>query len=483
MNERLIDIPKIVCGEEIFPASDDDSITVAYAGGIKLRIACVTEEDMQRIASNRVLLHDIPLADVTTYLQKGAEGFGHLSDGLTYEAVELCCGITGFSRQMVTRDYRQISGYLSHRNVLYDLLDAEFGDHRVVDEWVRRQVARVRAFPRGRVFHVVAGNVPISSIYSLVRSVLTKNHSIVKLPSRDLISCLYFARSLIRHNGPDHPLSRAISVVYCPSGDPMFDRMLGASDMVCAWGQGESLQAIKSRVPQGVPFLEFGPKRSLSLIYADEADVDKAAMRIAHDVAVYDQEACFSPQRLFVVGDVEPLLQAISHWLDIQHTHYPKGSMTDDLESHVRRTRLEGIYRNFDVRAGDSWTVVVAPDPYAMLEHPLGRTLFVHPIRYPEEILPFVDDETQSISLYPYPAHAEEVGTLLCAHGMVRVCEAGMISHFRQGFTHDGAYPLQHFVRLAYLDETLEYVYKYGNPTVEQYEALLFGSSAPALTS
>lgn len=482
MTERLVDIPKIVCGEETFPQSDADSITVTYAGGITLRIARLTDADVQRIAQNRTLLHDIPLAEVTAFLQRGAEGFGRLSEGLTSEAVELCCGITGFSRQMVIRDYRQISGYLGYRNVLYDLLDAEFGDHRVVDEWVRRQVARVRAFPRGRVLHVVAGNVPISSIYSLVRSLLTKNHSIVKLPSRDLISCLYFARSLIRHNRTGHPLSQALSVVYYPTDDPMFERMLAVSDMVCAWGQGRSLQTIKSRMPQGVPFLEFGPKRSLSLVYANEADVDKAAMRIAHDVALYDQEACFSPQRLFVVGDMPPLVQAIGRWLDVQHTHYPQGSMTVDLASHVRRTRMEGVYRNLDVRVGDSWTIVVAPDPYAMLDHPLGRTLFVHPIRSLEEILPFVDDETQSISLYPYAAHAQEVGSLLCARGLVRVCEAGMIAHFRQGFTHDGAYPLQQFVRLAYLDETLEYVYKYGNPSVEQYEAVLFGSTAPTPT-
>jgi long-chain-fatty-acyl-CoA reductase len=224
----------------------------------------------------------------------------------------------------------------------------------------------------------------------------------------------------------------------------------------------------------------FAPTRSLSLIFADEGDVDTAALRIAHDVAVYDQEACFSPQRLFVVGNVEPLVNAISHWLDVQHHYYPKGSMTDDLESYVLRTRLECLYRNLDVRTGGSWSIVVAPNPYAMLEHPLGRTLFIHPIQSPEQILPFVYEETQSISLYPYATHAEALGNIVCSCGMVRVCETGMISHFRQGFTHDGAYPLQHFVRLAYLDETLEYIYKYGNPTVEHYEALLFGAKALA---
>ena len=473
---KIVDLPKIICGEAIYPSNEIDSIYIEYASGTALRIPKVIDEDFDRIVSNRQLLDNIPVAEVTRYLQRGGAPFADLDNAFTAEAVTLCRDITGFSRKMVERDYTLMGGYLFHRSILYDLLDAELGDHRVMDEWIRRQVARVRAFPRGRVFHVVAGNVPLSSMYSLVRSVLTKNHTIIKLPSRDMVSCLYFARALIANNPAEHPLSKAISVVYCGGKDPMLDRMIESCDLVCGWGQAESLRNIKQKVPQGVPMLEFGPKRSLSVVYADECNADKAAMRVAHDVAVYDQEACFSPQRLFVIGDHVPLVDALYKWLDTQETFYPKGQITQDAESHVLRTRLEGIYRKCVVKNGASWTIIVSDDAEVMLDHPLSRTLFVHPIRSIAEIVPFVDDETQSISLYPYANHAQELGNLLCARGVVRVCEAGMISHFRQGFTHDGTYPLQYFVRLAYLDESLEYVYKYGNPTVEQYEVRLFGA-------
>jgi long-chain-fatty-acyl-CoA reductase len=476
--KKFVDLPKIICGEEIFPSADTESVQIAYASGTVVRIPKVTDADFERIAAHRELLDAIPISEVTSYLHRGGAPFANLDDALVAEAASLCHDTTGFSKEMVERDYKLIGGYLFHRSILYDLLDAELGDHRMLDEWVRQQVARIRAFPRGRVFHVVAGNVPLSSMYSLVRSVLTKNHTVIKLPSRDMVSCLYFARSLIANNPAGHPLSKAISVVYCDAQDPMFDRFIDSSDLVCGWGQGESLRNIKQKLPQGVPMLEFGPKRSLSLIYADECDPDKAAMRIAHDVAVYDQEACFSPQRLFVIGDHVPLVAAICNWLDTQETFYPKGRITQDADSHVLRTRLEGIYRENTVKSGASWTIIVSDDPQAMLDHPLSRTLFVHPIAAIDDIVPFVDDETQSISLYPYAAHAEELGNLLCARGVVRICEAGMISHFRQGFTHDGCYPLRHFVRLAYLDETLEYVYKYGNPSVAQYEVRLFGAHA-----
>jgi hypothetical protein len=39
----------------------------------------------------------------------------------------------------------------------------------------------------------------------------------------------------------------------------------------------------------------------------------------------------------------------------------------------------------------------------------------------------------------------------------------------REGWTHDGMYPLRHFVRLCYLDESMSYSYKYENRAVSQW--------------
>jgi long-chain-fatty-acyl-CoA reductase len=326
----------------------------------------------------------------------------------------------------------------------------------------------------------MVGNVPMAGVFSIVRSVLTRNHTVVKLPARDPVSSLYFVRALIEANGPDHPLSRSLSVAYWERDAPAFDALLEASDLVCAWGQASSLQAVKQRVPQGVPYLEFGPKRSFAVVYADEIDAEQAALRIAHDASVYDQEACFSPQRLFVIGDHAPLRAALARHLDAQARFLPPGRSTPDIDSHVLRTGLEARFRGWevDVARDRAWTVIVSDDLRAGLEHPLGRTLFVHPVSSLEDVLPLVDDETQTIAVLPH-GRALEAADRLCARGAVRVCEGGLVSHFRQGFTHDGAYPLQQFVRLAHVDESLEFVHKYGPPAeVSALERVLFGAAA-----
>src|SRR5262249_47225798 len=157
----------------------------------------------------------------------------------------------------------------------------------------------VRAQPKGRVLHVLVGNVPLAGLFTLVRSVLTKNVTVAKLPSRDMVSSLFFALGF-RDVDPAHPITRSISAVYWPGGSELEQTFIDAADLVCAWGQKEAMESIKRKLRCGTDFLEFGPKRSLLLVGQPIEDVDDVAMRAAYDVSVYDQEACFSAQRVFV---------------------------------------------------------------------------------------------------------------------------------------------------------------------------------------
>lgn len=475
---KIIKLPKIICGE-IIADTDAGFHEIEYAHGVVVQIPRLTDDDLTRIFQNRVRLHDISLGEITKFLRMSGIQLADPESELRKEAAELGSLVTGLSPEMIHRDFKTMSSYLKHRNVIYDLLDAELGNHRVVDEWILNQVARIRAFPRGRALHILVGNVPIAGLYSILRSIITKNQTVVKLATRDIISSLYFALSLIKENAPLHPISQSISVFYCDRNSHHLKTLMHTSDIVCAWGQGSSMEALKRDIPYGVPFLEFGPKRSLSLVYLNDDDnLDKIAMRVANDFSVYDQEACFSPQHLFVIGDSKKLIPKICKWLEIQTRILPKGKMTLDIDSHVYRSKLEAQYRGWDVYEGKNqeWQLIDANNPYLVTNHPLSRTIYVHAIQSPNEILPFVDDDTQTIALYPLDKYAEEIANLFCGKGACRVCEIGMTSHFRQGFTHDGSYPLQQFVRMAYIDASLEQVYKYGDYTLEDYEHMLFGA-------
>jgi long-chain-fatty-acyl-CoA reductase len=447
---RLIDLPIMICGELKYPA--DDYIEIDYSNGVTARITRPSAEDFERIFSYAEPLHLLPIEKVSRYLSTFGRSFSNPSNPIRREAVELSAHVTGYSKEMLERDYAIISAYLSPRFTSYEVVESELGDHRILDEWVRRKVARVRAFPRGRALHVLVGNVPLTGIYSVFRSILTKNQTIAKLPSRDIISTLYFMRGLIDANSDGEPyrqtLNRSLSAFYLDSASAELKRLIEASDVVCAWGKGRSLKSIKEKVPHSTPYLE-------------GCDLDKAAVRMAHDVSIYDQEACLCAQRLFIIGEYREYVAKLEKWLAWQARYLPRGSMNPDVESHILRTELEARFRKWPLLTeGPPWRIVVC-DPYSVGDHPLGRTLFVHPVGSEEEILPFIDEETQAISIFPYQGNIERLGDLFCARGACKICETGMSMYPREGWTHDGMYPLQYLVRLCYLDENMGWEYKY----------------------
>jgi len=466
--KKLIELPIIVCGEYKYPK--EDYIELEYTDGIVVRIAKASNEDIEKITNYREKLEDIPLHEITAYLSNFGRSFVDPNNEIRKEAVDLASQITGYSPEMVDRDYWIIAEYMLERHVSYNLLDAELGNYRILDEWVANQLARVRAYPRGRAFHVLVGNVSLASMYSIFRSILTKNQTVVKLPSRDPVSALYFTKAFIAANVANHPISKSLSVVYTEPKGEVFKTLIESSDIVCAWGKGESLKSIKEIIPHSVPYLEFGPKRSYAIIKLENIDMDKAALRVAHDITVYDQEACLCPQRLFVIGDTAQFIPYLKKWLTRQGNLLPKGRVNSDAESHLMRVKLEAKYRNWPIEEGENgWTIIEA-DPYVVSEHPLGRTIFVHQINTIEEIVPFLDDETQTVSLYPYDKeYVEKTGHILCAHGVSRICETGLANYPREGFTWDAVYALPYFVRLCYLDENFNTTGKYGRRFQAEY--------------
>ena len=469
MTDSVINLPIIICGEIKHP-EDNEYLEVNYVNGTVVRITKPSADDLRKIYDYSGPLHDIPVAKVSRYMSRFAREFMDKEHPLRKQAVEYSSLVSGYTKEMLNRDYSVISAYLSARYTSYETLESELGDHRILDQWVRRKIARVRAFPRGRALHVLVGNVPLTGIYSVFRSLLTKNQTVVKLPSRDLISTLYFIWGMLDVNkqGPDYcqRLNKSLSVLYVPNDSQELTDLIEASDIVCAWGKGESLKRIKERVSHSTPFLEFGPKRSYSLVFADECRHDEAAVRVAHDVSVYDQEACLSTQRLFVIGDYEQFLPCLRRWLDWQAKWLRRGKSNPDIESHLNRVKMEAAFRKWSVLDGadSQWRILVC-DPLEVQEHPLGRTLYVHPINSPEELLPYLDEETQAVSVYPYESQrVEDLGSLFCAQGVSKLCEAGMSLYPREGFTHDALYALQYFVRLCYLDENMSYEYRYDEP-------------------
>ncbi|MGW6012470.1 acyl-CoA reductase [Streptomyces sp. NPDC055210] len=215
--------------------TDAEPHVITYESGCQVTIPRVTGEIADEVLRmSRLALAGLHLDEITVFLSRVGRVWadpGHPGRG---EAVELAAQITGYPKTVLEGDYRRIARACD-RAKLYDILETDLGDPLLLDDWIPRQSVFLRAVPKGRVLHLMVGNVPLAGLFTLVRGLLTKNVTVAKLPSRDLVSTLAFARAFVDVD-PEHPLTRALSVLYWPGGEAVEQRFIDGSDVVCAWG-------------------------------------------------------------------------------------------------------------------------------------------------------------------------------------------------------------------------------------------------------
>jgi long-chain-fatty-acyl-CoA reductase len=459
-----IDLPIVIDGRAIWPTEGRDTFTLAYDSGVRLLMPRPTEEELAAMrGANKYILHDLNIQEIISFLSRvGAFwGLDNLAHPLYLRAVNLLCAINGYSRKMAQREMNITSAVLSLPGAWHDLLDAELGSRFYLEDWLHRHDALIHAQPIGNILHVLVGNVPVSGVMSIVRGCITKNRTIAKLAKRDPVTTLFFILSCLEID-PNHPVSRSLTAMYWPAGDDLEQQIIDQADVVCAWGGAEAMRQIKAKARPGVDVLEFGPKTSVALIGAESADSARVALDLAHDVSLYDQEACFSPQIVFVEGDHQAFANHLRDGLYKYSTLLAKGQTVPDVHAHVWRSRLEAHYNQNDMLCSPDteWTIITVRTMDEINEHPLSRCIYVFPIATLQDCLPHITPNTQTIAMSPWNRNPEirDAATL---RGATKITEVGLVEAFRVGTTHDGIFPLSRLVRWACIEKGADYWGKY----------------------
>jgi len=473
---KEIILPVVVNGRLLTCDDLPESHLLEYESGVLVRIPAIDQTHIDMIVQGRSKLlqelHRLTIHDITTFLSEVGKRWLSGSYRIRDEGEANAAAITGYAPRMLNLDYN-FMGYVMHqRPYVYDYIEWELGNERVMDEWCHQKATWVRAFPQGIVMHSMVGNMALANAFSLLWAAMTKNISLAKLPARDPATPLALAQAFVDVD-PSHPMTRALSVAYWKHDSPLVSASCYAADVVLAWGGARAIKQLKEVVPAGTPFVEFGPKWSLAVIDLDQCDSEVAAWRMAADVTFYDQEACLSPQRLFVKGDHRQFIQRLGHYLDKAAGHIAKQGQNRDALAHFAMTRLEASFRGWTLHRGRDWSIIEIEDPSQVIEHPLGRTLFVHPVRDISEVSGYLNETAQTLCCEPW-----ELGTQYrdewAVAGIDRIVELGMSRRPQYGYTHDGMRPLSKLVRWVSHESGVHEFYRYNDYTRETVEDRLF---------
>lgn len=321
-------------------------------------------------------------------------------------------------------------------------------------------------FPIGCVTHVMPSNVFSVAALGLVESLMAGNVNLVKISARDTEFAAVFADLLCGFD-PGGCLKNFIAVAHISSKDRLrLDALFRHADAVSVWGGEKAVAAVRDTVPEGVKVVAWGHKVSFGYIaaecLADRELMDSTITGVATDVCRLDQQACSSPQTVFVEADaagVEAFALKLAEKLgEISPAipgQTPDSSEQAEITAVVSVARAEealGLTRVIEDKAGQ-WRVIADFRP-GLKPSPLFRTIWVKGIARADilTVLRPMRAWLQTCGLACGLQSLAPLSRALFNAGVTRVARPGEMVDSYVGAPHDGVYALQQLARRISLD-------------------------------
>lgn len=450
-------MPFVVWGERIEAAADGH--TTRLPTGTTLLFPRFDAELAQRILdppANPLL--DVPLREIITFLHRVGTNWKNEEYVRRRLYIRELRKLHGYSTEMAEAEADLISSLLTANAQMHDLVAVELGHRAILDRWIPREDCEVRAYPRGMSVHLLPGNVPFSTTVSLLRALLTKNLAVLKFAASEPATALSLAASL-NDVDPGHPVTRSVSAVFWERDSPLGREVAGRADAICVWGGEEAVGWANRNASAEAVVIAYGPKRSLSLIGRD-VDIAAAARGIAHDVAMYEQRACFSTHQVFVEtgGRTPSLMAEIVSALRAELERYrrllPPTAVTFDEAARASMEIMTQEYFGAQAIRGP-WGGLVVTDPRAVSDLPGARTVFLHEVADLADAYPWIDGSVQTVGMSPWTLVGRHRDAL-ARRGVSRIVETGLSPMFRLGGSHDGLQPLGMLTRIVAVEAPVE---------------------------
>ncbi len=349
--------------------------------------------------------------------------------------------------------------------ILPTLLSAESLMKRVRGEFVQESVldrftkiprfqGEVKAAPLGIILHVTAGNVFLSSIDSLITGLLTKNLSILKVSSQNTFFPDVFARALASFD-KENIVADKFAVLHWKGGDQSVESFIKKKvNAIIAWGGEEVMESYRKDLPQGVKFLEFGPKISIQLVSRNGLsgkDLNTVCDKIVADVIPWDQAACSSPQNLFLQTGIEPksFMTALSSAFTRASL---RGEISEDEATEILKEYYRGLYSELmeegQVLRGESFLLHLEQNKY-IRPSPLNRSLIIKTFSDSADLFAHLEPFSYFLQSCSYLVSSDEKSEYLetlALTGIKRLAPLGTITWGMDGAPHDGRFVLRELV-------------------------------------
>ncbi|MXJ83201.1 acyl-CoA reductase [Klebsiella michiganensis] len=351
--------------------------------------------------------------------------------------------------------YREEVRRFCQPDALRQKLEHELGDNPFS---VRRINYREPQFegwrPLGVVVHITPANAELLPFFAIIESLLVGNINWLR-PSASEQGMTIDLLEAFTHFDLTGQLANFVAVI--PVETTRLSLLLTHADGVSAWGGDTALDAIRQQLPGGCRWIPWGHKISFAWLQPDAVN-EENLLALADDVCCFDQQACSSPQIVFVDSDESAVLQDIGNRLAQamrrRHARWqpliPDEKAAADITSAVAFAQLDAVFAGADnaLLAGDGWRIILQ-NTSAITPSPLFRTILLRPLpqnKVMQTLRPW-RTHLQTCGLIAADRDRIPFSQLLLAAGINRITPVGKMHDGYHGEPHDGVYALSQLAR------------------------------------
>ena len=353
-----------------------------------------------------------------------------------------------WAKKLDSRDLDELPGIPFLRiwlrpGTLVPIIARELGSDGLNGGWTESGHAKLRAFPVGVVGHWPAGNVEIQPILSMTCALLGGNASIVRIPS-GLVDLTRVLMERLVQSDPGGRLTRRIFMAsFDHRRQDLQAAMAKSVDGAMIWGGEEAVLQIRALpFPHWARISVFGPRVSVAAMdagaWSDPVQQKSWCLRLARDVWQFDQQACSSPQALFLERGAgqssTQFLSTLQLAFETENRAHPRREIPSVLTSTICQARaswlLNGSTHKAVFPSSPDWTLLFGSG--ADLPQPVqGKTLTVLEVDDLSEAISKWDGNVQTLGLGVADPEKEKKVTLLAGRrGVDRVVKLGRMHVF-----------------------------------------------------
>ncbi|MFJ6662333.1 acyl-CoA reductase [Streptomyces sp. NPDC091383] len=312
--------------------------------------------------------------------------------------------------------------------------------------------------PVGLLVHIAPGNAAAVAPLSVVEGLLAGNVNVLKTSGSDTALALDLLAALAAADPSGLIAERVIALRFPSSRRDWLEALCGQADAIAVWGGEEAESAVRELAPPGCRVVAWGHRISFAYLTREAAAADGLLDALAEDVCRFEQQACSSPQVVYLdTEDTEEVFAFAGRFAErlakvsgARPAPRPGPAEQAEITTVQQLARIEqhlGLTRVFTGEDG-SWRVLADTRP-ALAASPLHRSVWVKPL--PRHLvtgtLRPMRRYLQTAAVGGGRADVAALSRALFAAGVTRITPVGSMLDGYEGEPHDGVYALQRYSR------------------------------------